>query len=179
MKNKFNFIVLAPEPSLGLIRTSVCCLSRYSDNIKISIPSKIDSKTIKSIEEIAPVVQGGETITSLINAGFNKADDWQIIIMAGVPITNGLIRKFNLFINSEKDVLFSVVPEIDRQGKISKLNNTFPTCSLNGLAINSKTFTEVGPFLEQGDLQHAKLYWAATAIDCGCTFKGIVGLRMN
>lgn len=176
--NKFSFIILAPEPALGLIKTSVCSLQRYSENIRISLPLKTTEATIQTIEELAPVTIGGETITSLINAGFNHANDWQIIMMAGVPITHGLIRKLNLFIENEKDILFSVVPDIDRQGKMAKLNNTFPTCTLNGLAINAKTFAEIGPFLEQEDLQYAKLYWAATACEYGCQFKGLVGLRM-
>jgi hypothetical protein len=179
MKKQFGFIVLAPEPNVGLIKTSMYSLHQYGEMITISIPSNTNVSLLKNISPTAKIVKGGNTITSLINAGFNDSNGWQIVMMAGTPVADGMTRKYNLFIENELDVLFSVVPDIDRQGKISRLNNTFSTCTLNGIAMHADVFKKVGNFKEQENLYHVREEWEKTAIMHGCIFKGIVGLRMS
>ena len=84
-------------------------------------------------------------------------------------------RKLRYFAESPKDVLYPVVG--------MKMN--FVEGSSNGILINKETFKEVGEFPEHkmqkagvNDFELAKLFWATKAIECGCKFKGIVGLRI-
>ena len=178
MTKKFGFIVLAPQPNLALIKTSLNNALRYSDNVKVVIPIHTDVRIIRAVKELVPMVGvGGNTITSLINEGFKDANGWQITTMAGSPLAAGLVRKLDLFIQEDNDIVYSVVSDIDRNGNILSLNNTFYTCSLNGVCINAKTFKRIGNMREEGELQHVRMEWAAWALAAGCKFKGIVGLR--
>jgi len=175
--NKFGFIVLAPEPNTGLVKTSEYHLCNY--DMKVVVPEHIDNNVYEKLSELAKVVRGGNTITSLINAGFEGAQGWQIIVMAGVPINAKIIRKLDVFIKNEKDVFFPIVPDFDRRGRMARLNSNFSNCTLNGIAIHSDTFREVGPFVDDPDIQYVRLCWACAALEIGCHFKGVVGMRMN
>jgi len=144
------------------------------------VPETTDQSTFEELSKISTIIRGGVTVTSLINSGFQQSDGWQIIIMAGVPVHERIFkRKLDTFIKDEYDVIFPVVPDIDRQGRMMRLNNHFSNCTLNGIAIHSDTFRKVGNFIDDQNIQYVRLCWAAAALEAGCKFKGVVGLRVN
>lgn len=128
------------------------------------------------MNQICETIKGYDTITSLINVGMKKTKaDWNAIVFAGSWVRSNIYRKFDLFVEKEKDILFPVV-----DGKIN-----FTEGSMNGIIIHKDTFKEVGdfstaPMQKSGcsDLELIKLFWSLQAIEKGCTFKAIIGMKI-
>jgi hypothetical protein len=80
-----------------------------------------------------------------------------------------------MFIKDDKDILF---PVIDRK-------TNFIDGSMNGIIIRKSTFLKVGNFQTQtmqkktaNEIELIKTFWALDAIENGCTFKAIVGMKI-
>lgn len=164
-------MIISQDNSLSLLKTTVNSIkSRYEDQQYICVASgNATTDDVAAMKQICPTYKGKSTITSLINVGLRHAPtDWAFIIFAGSMIPQKLNDKFSFFINSEKDILFPVV-----QGKTNFIDGTW-----NGLLLNKKTFREVGEFDDSGELFQVKCEWAAKALENGCKFKGIIGIKV-
>lgn len=140
------------------------------------VDKNISKEDLIAFKEICPTYKGKDTITSLINTGMKKIKgEWGFLVYSGSRIRIFLEKKIAWFAKSERDILFPVV-----DGKYH-----FPEGSSNGILINKKTFKEIGDFPEEtmakagvNDFELAKMFWAMEAVNKGCTFKAIVGMRI-
>lgn len=172
-----GFVILCPNCSLGGLRNTLGSINHHSYNRPsiCMLPGETEAKEVKEFKEHCSVHKGESTFTSLINAGLKKIKtDWACVVIGGCRIQPLLEKKWQSFVSSDKDILF---PVVDRK-------NNFVDGSFNGVLIHTKTFKAIGDFpdLEMrkiglNDFELAKMFWALDAMDYGCTFKAIVGMR--
>ena len=174
-----GFIILCPDRNPGGLKNSVGSIAFHSyqrESICV-VGNDANDADIKMLGKHCPVVQGEETLTSLINKGMKaNKHEWGFIIFSGSRIPAFLERKIDYFAKSEKEVLY---PVLDQQ------RTDFISGSFNGVMIHSKLFKEIGDFPSfkarkdgLNDFELAKTFWALDAITAGAKFKGIVGLRI-
>ena len=80
-------------------------------------------------------------------------------------------------IENEKNILYPIITDYDRQGNPLKCYTDFDEATLNGLFIHQKTLKEVGDFTDN-PLKISKFFWMLEAADRGCTFKAILGAKV-
>jgi GT2 family glycosyltransferase len=85
----------------------------------------------------------------------------------------GMVRKLCFPVRGDKDVVFAITPEYDRQGRPTSLHASFPEASLNGMVMHRNTFQECGD-LSDNPLFLSKTFWCLEAIQNGYTFKGVL-----
>ncbi len=146
---------------------------------RVCITSKdATAADIKEMKKVCPTFKGKDTITSLINAGMKKGHKaWNFFIMEGAFMRRGLLNRFSLFMEDEKDILFPIVMDHDIQGKPIKLYTNFYDCSINGILIHQKMFKKVGD-LSENPLEISRLWWTMDAIDKGAKFKAVLGTKI-
>ena len=133
------------------------------------VDKTIYKKDTDELKKLCPIYKGKETITSLINCGFKHSfPEWNILIYSGNWIRGGLNRKYSLFIEDEKDILY---PIINRQ-------HDFIDGSLSGLMIHRKMITQIDKFSEANPMDICKLMWALSAYEKGAKFKPILGVQI-
>jgi hypothetical protein len=176
----FGFVIIAPRHDYG----NICCTirtikNRYSNSPYICIVGNDTPKpNFDELNEVCPTFKGKDTITSLINTGMKKGcKEWNLFVMEGTIVRPNLDRKYSLFIESEKDVLFPIVTEYEKSGKVKKVRSNFEEATLNGMFIHAKTFKEVGNF-EDSSIPTSKFIWGVRAQELGCKFKGILGAQL-
>jgi hypothetical protein len=168
-----GFIILCPDPNIGLLQGTVKSLKNSHTNIPYVaiVPGNTQTSVIKELKEISPVVKGKDTITSLLNTGLRNAPaDWGIYIMGGTWLRIKLVDKYSRFIENDTDVLYPIVP--------TERKHDFKHCTLNGLCINKKLFKKVGPFAEKGALEKCKEEWSLYACGNNAQFKAILGAQI-
>jgi hypothetical protein len=168
---KISFAIICPDNSLSLLRTTVGSISQKYQNVPfICVTSNsANADEIASMKKMCPTYKGKSTITSLINVAYRHAPtEWLILIFAGTAVQGRLDEKFGFFIGSEKDILYP----------IANNKTNFIDATLNGLMINKKLFKDIGPFLEDDELEFVKSEWACRAIENGCKFKAVIGCKM-
>jgi len=176
----FGFIILTPDNNPALLKYTVNSIKRNYPNQShlCVVGDSINPDVLKELKIISPVVKGRDTITSLINAGMKKGHKgWNVIVMCGCWVHGGLDRKFSYFLESEKDVIFPIIANYNREGKPVEIFSNFMDCTLNGILIHQKTFKEVGDMTDDS-LEKSRMMWAATAIDMGCKFKSVLGVKI-
>ena len=134
---KFDFLILCPERNIGGLRSTIGSIQmNYAESGYICIaPSNANASELKEMKKVSTVHKGDDTITSLINTGMKKTKcDWNLIVFAGNWIQKGLDRKFNIWANDKKDILYPVF------GK----KRHFTETPINGILIHKDTFKEVG-----------------------------------
>lgn len=165
----FGITILCPERNLGGLRsTSLCCRSLGKKCICI-VGAETTNTDINALSHHCPVYCGGYTITSLIDEGIRRSQtEWTLIIVAGAVLKINMLKKYEYFTRTDKDILF---PVVDRRF-------LFHEGSINGILVNKKVIEDVG-FIndEEGDIVKAKLYWWARAVEKGYKFKSLVGVR--
>lgn len=175
-----GFIILAPEHNLARIKLTVKSIKANCGKPCLCVVDDTTSKEeIKEIKEICPCVKGKSTITSLINAGLSKGHpNWNIIIMEGVWIKPTIEKKYYRFLQDEKNVVYPLMIEFDRLGKVQKTYSNFYDCSLNGIMIHKKLFNSVGKLADEETLENARILWAANALKKRAKLTGITGIRI-
>lgn len=176
----FGFVIISPDHDLGnLLCTLRSIKNNYPGVQHICVTgAETPIEDFKEMNEHCLTFRGKNTITSLINVGIRKGcKEWNMIVMEGTPVRKGLDKKYSLFVENEKDVLFSVFMEYDRQGNPTRIRNSFDETSLNGMLIHQKTFKEVGDFVDS-PIIISKFFWALGAHDLGCRFKGVLGTKL-
>lgn len=173
-----GIIILCPDRNIGGLRNSVGSIQHhmYDRDILGVVGEDASPQEIKEMKQICPIHKGENTITSLINVGMKKnKHDWGFIMFSGSRVPNYVEHKLIAFCKSDNEILF---PVIDKKW-------SFVEGSFNGVLINTKFFKKIGDFpcqtmQKQGmnDFELAKLFWAIDAIDQGCKFRAIVGMRV-
>jgi len=174
-----GFILLCPDRKPSLVKNTVRSIKyncRGKDYITI-VPNDTTAKEIKEIKEYCPTVfKGKNTITSLTNIGMKRLKhEWGFVIFAGSRVQHSVLRKWDIFVDSEKNILYPLI-----NGKYNFVEGSF-----NGVLFNKSFFKEVGNFPSEpiesknlNDFEIAKLLWSIDAINKGAIFKGIVGMNL-
>lgn len=173
-----GIVILCPDRNIGGLRNtagSVRCHT-YDREFICVVPEDATASDMKEFKAVCPTHKGENTMTSLINVGMKKIkSEWAFMIFAGSRLQPTIEHRFSTLCTSEKDVIF---PVIDRKWQ-------FMEASFNGVLMNKKFFAEVGDFPSVtmqkaglNDFEFAKMLWALDAIEKGCTFKAIVGMRV-
>lgn len=178
MKLDIGFIVLCPDKDPYGLKHTVNSLHwvAMTPDVLCVVPGAIATKELTVMEQICPIYQGGDTITSLINMGMEKLQhDWGFILYSGSCLKTNLQRKLELFIKGDRDVLFPIVNR----------KTNFVEGSSNGILMSKKLFKDVGNFPSPrksngmlNDFEVAKLLWADEASRKGCQFKAVIGLKI-
>lgn len=164
-------MILCPDHAVKLLQSTANSIkNRYVGFPFIcATDDTANTQDLKEMKEICPAYKGKGTFSSLINIGMKNAPaEWNFLVCAGATIRSGLDRKFSLFVENEKDILFP----------IAENKPYFVDGTLNGIFIHKKTFKEIGNWDEDGDLAWVKTLWALAAIDKGCKFKAIANSKI-
>jgi len=185
LKNKslldINFIVISEQPNYGRFQyTKNSIINNYGEKTSISCCVSKNSKEDLSLykKQIKTKIVKNKNILELINEGIiNSEKEWNIIVSEGIWIKPNVDKKYLVFTESEKDILFPISYELDINGRIFNLKTNFIDCSFNGLLINKNCFLDVGNFIEE-DVVKSKLDWFIRANQKKCKFKSILGLKL-
>ena len=177
-----GFIILASELNVGRLKaTRNSIWNHYNDQIPMVcvVPKNTPASEIKIAKGLCSIQKGKDTVTSLINTGFKHGHkEWNVIIMEGTWVKGNIDKKYSYFFEDEKDIFFPIVVDYDIQGKPVKIYDRFQVCSLNGVMIHSKTFKQVGNFIDDESLDLSRLGWEEKARSIGCRFKAILGAKL-
>lgn len=175
---ELGFVILCPERNIGGLKNTVTSIhNTFGDTpIVCVVGNDAHASELAEMNEVCPTIMGSDTITSLINVGLEATKaGWNMVLFAGSFVRAGIYRKFDLFATDEKDILFPVVDN----------KTDFVEGSMNGIILHKKTFDLVGNFTTSpmqksgyNELEMIKLFWSLGAIENGCKFKAIVGMKV-
>lgn len=178
----FGFVILSPEHNLGSVSGTVRSIRNHYQDIPITVAVGEDTTPteMKELKQVCPSVWRGKgTITSLINTGMKRGHKcWNMLVMEGVWVKRGIIYRYTPFLKDERDILFPIVADYNRDGMPTKIYKDFENCSLNGVLIHQETFKEVGEVPTYENINKAKFVWSAMALEKGCSFKAILGAKL-
>lgn len=176
----FGFIIISPECNFGNINCTIRSIKKNYPGVQYVciIGSSATSEDLKELNKTCLAYKGKNTITSLINTGMKKGcKEWNLIVMEGVSIRPNLDKKYSLYIENEKDILFPIVMEYNRDGFPTRIRNSFEDATLNGTFIHQRMFKASGNFAD-APISFSKLMWAICAHDNGAKFKAILGAQL-
>lgn len=176
------FVVVSPDSNVAMLRDSVRSLrSVFGDDAEVvcCVSKNLKKDQFDEMNSVCPTFRGGETITSLINEGFKrvKKEGWRLFIMEGARVQRSLGSRYARWIKNDRDVLFPIVINQDREGRPIKILANFEDSTLNGMLIHSKLFDEVGSFSDN-PIPVSKSFWAMGALERGGVFKAILGVKI-
>jgi hypothetical protein len=176
-----NFIILSPEPNIGRLKGTIRSIkNNYGEQSKMicSIEKSIKKPELEEYKSLCPAFRAGQTITSLINNGIKHAyDGWNMLVIEGAWMPKNIEYRYKKWIENEKDILFPIVVNYDREGNPTKIFSTFADCTINGILINKKFFLSIGN-LSENPLRISREFWSYSAIEKGAKFKGILGIKI-
>ena len=176
----YGFVILSPDINYGRVFTTIRSIrANYGDvPIVCTVPKEATAKQIEQLKELCPTYKGKSHFTSLINVGIkNGHKEWNLVVMEGAIVPYRVIHKYSRFVEQQTDILFPIMPDYDLDGKPIRLNAQFYDSSLNGLFIHAETFKKIGN-LTDNPLEISRTFWAIDAINKGCRFKAILGIRI-
>jgi hypothetical protein len=181
LSEKFNFIVLSPDPNIGRLKGTIRSIRNNYDehaNVICSVEKGIKKAQIEEMREVCPTHRGGQSITSLINGGFKHSKSgWCMLVMEGARIPVNIQNRYSKWISSENDVLFPITVNYDREGMPMKVLADFSECTLNGVLMNKRLFDSVGG-LSENPLPISRGFWGLDAAEKGAVFKAILGVKI-
>jgi hypothetical protein len=173
IEKDLSFVILLTEFRFAGLRATVTTIQQSFDksDLVCVVPKDSNKEDLKTAKTICPIVEGGDTISSMINRGVEKSKrPWSLIVMSGNIIKYNPVMKYKRFLESEKDVMYRVV---------DKSYWKWEDASIHGVLIHKNAMKEVGAFPEDEEsLQLCKLLWAGKAIEKGYKFKGLVGVKL-
>lgn len=177
-----GFVILSPEPNIARLNDTVRSIrvSFGGDARIVCCVAKGTKKAqLEEMKAVCPTVRGGETVTSLINSGFGgiKGEGWRMFVMEGARMPRGVEKRYRTWIDGERDVLFPIVVNHDRDGRPASILANFEDCTLNGMLIHSRLFNEVGEFTDN-PMPVSKGFWAMGALVSGAVFKAVLGVKI-
>jgi hypothetical protein len=156
----------------GLKLTTSSIMSQFDNaNFTCVIPENTDPEELKIVKTICPAIQGGASISSMINAGMKKTKrPWNMIVVSGHNIRYSPVLKYTRFTKSTKDVLYPVM---------DKSYWKWCDSSIHGILVHKEAFTEVGDFPDnEENLPMCRLIWSINAVEKGYVFKGLIGAKL-
>jgi len=165
-----GFVVLCPLRNLGGFRTTVRTIhgSFPGQQIVGVVGADASDEEVAEFSREVPVVRAGTTVTSLVNAGAAQIKgDWICFLEAGTLARPAMFRQHRRF--GPKDILF----------RVAGRRFHFADAPLEGLTVSREAFERIGPMADREDsLEIVKTFWALDAIEHGCRFVGLVGVRL-
>jgi len=169
IRRSLGFVILNPESDPTALRITMRTIGEHYPECGALcvLGKKVD---VPENRRYADLVQGGNTITSLIDAGLkNSKTDWCFVLVAGTYLRSYSLRKYEYFCRSDKDILY---PVVDRK-------YAFDEATVNGILMPKKAVQEVGPFGDNNhSIQLVKMLWALQALNKNYKFKALVGARL-
>jgi hypothetical protein len=180
--SSLGFVILSPEPNIARLKDTVRSIGYlFGDAAPIvcSVAKGAGKSRIEEMKGVCSVVEGGSTIMSLINRGMKacKGEGWRMLVMEGARIPRGIEKRYSRWIRDEKDVLFPITVSQDREGRPLRIMANFEECTLNGIAMHTSLFKEVGEFSDN-PIAVSKSFWAVGALQSGATFKAVLGVKV-
>jgi hypothetical protein len=175
-----GFIILSTDSNIGGLKNTIRSIQNTVDDYSvISIVNKsIKSDQMKEMQQYCDVYKGGNTITSLINKGFEKTkEEWNVVLMEGARVCKNLKLKYFKWITNEKNIIYPLIVDYNLNGYPNKIHNTFYNCTLNGICINKYFFKEIGK-LSENPLEISRTFWAMQAKQKGAEFKCVLGVKI-
>lgn len=176
-----SFIILSPEPNIGRLKGTVRSIrNNYSESAKIicSVEKGIKKPELEEMKSVCPTFRGGNTVTSLINNGVkNGFPGWNMFIMEGAWLPKRFQYKYSRWVKGDKDILFPITVNYDRDGVPVKIFNTFAECTLNGILFQKEFFLQIGK-LSENPLKISREFWGLDAKEKGAVFKAILGIKI-
>lgn len=173
IEKDISFVILLTEFRFASLRATVSTVKNNFNNPDCIcvVPQKSNTQDIEIANSICNIVEGGNTISSMINTGIqNSKKPWTLFIMSGTIIKYNPVLKYKKFIKSTKDVMYRVV---------DKNHWKWEDASIHGLLMHKTVIEEVGTFPEEGEsLKKCKFLWGMKAIEKGYKFKGLVGVKL-
>ena len=167
----FSIVVLCADRKPKNLSATVRSVRNFVDCPCVAVVPKGTSQSI--VEEMKPLCstyRGGMTYTSLINDGLKKVkSDWAIILFAGVILRPNFWKKYTVFIDSDKDIIYHIDAD----------HREFCNATLNGMMLHKDALKNIGPLPEIANLEEGKVVWAYNAIQCGYRLKGLLGVRLG
>ena len=159
----FGFVIICPVCNSRHLKSTISSVdSYYSTTNKLVVLPKECKEEIRIKKCFSD-----SALASMINTGMSKTEctEWNFIIFAGGVVKARLELKYSCFIDNQKEILFPIIGR--------KLN--FAESEFTLLLIHKKSFDEIGDFPKENSFETSKIKWAATALEKGYRFKGIVG----
>jgi hypothetical protein len=98
-------------------------------------------------------------------------------MMEGSWLPKNVKLRYLTWIKSEKDILFPIIINYNKEGKPIKILSNFSDCTLNGILIRKEFFLEIGK-LSENPLQISREFWSIDAFEKGANFKAILGIKI-
>ena len=169
--DSLGVIVLNPESDPSSLRITVKTVRDNFPTATIQCAVGKKHYDLAELQRHCQVTVGGDTITSLIDAGLKaNKKKWSFILSSGTFLRHYSLRKYECFCKNEKDILF---PVVDRKW-------TFDEATINGLLMPTQVHKDVGPLGDGNhDIHLVKLLWWLDAHAKGYKFKALVGARLT
>lgn len=177
-----GFVILSPEPNVVRLRDTVRSIRMtFGEETRVvcSVAQLTKKPQLDEMKKVCRCFRGGNSVTSLMNQGMSssKGAGWRMFVMEGVRIPRGIAGRYSRWLNDDRDVIFPITINHDRDGKPLKIMATFEDSTLNGILIHSKLFEEVGGFSDN-PIGVSKEFWAMGAVARGAVFKGVLGVKI-
>lgn len=176
----FGYTILSLDYNIGGLKNTIRSIKNNYDNAKIIcvVNQDVSKEQFKEMKEICDIYKGGKTVTSLINKSFEKIKhEWNILIIEGARICKNLEKRYSTWIKDEKDIIYPLIVENDKNGHPQRIYDSFYNCTLNGICINKKFYKQVGN-LSDNPLEVSRKFWAIEANSKSAKFKTILGIRI-
>lgn len=175
-------MIISPEPNIARLRDTIRSINiSFGEQTKMicSVCKSIKKDQLDEFKGACPSFRGGNTVMSLINYGIKKmgGDGWRIVVVEGARIPSGLEGRYRRWIEGEKDVLYPIVMNHDRDGRPCSILVNFEESTLNGMMLHTSLFEEVGGFSDN-PITVSKKFWGMDAEDRGAKFKAILGVKV-
>lgn len=177
-----GFIIISPEPNVVRLRDTVRSIKMtFGDEARMvcSVAQSTKKPQLDEMKGVCASSRGGNSITSLMNHGMAsiKFEGWRMFVMEGVRIPRGIAGRYARWINGDRDVIFPITINHDRDGRPLKIMSTFDESTLNGTLIHSNLFRDAGEFSDN-PIGVSKEFWAMGAVANGAVFKGVLGVKI-
>lgn len=181
-RGSLGFVIISPEPNIARLRDTVRSIGiNFGDQPKVmcSVCRGIKKEQLEEFKSVCPSFRGGDTVMSLINYGMKKMGGrgWRVVVVEGARVPAGLEGRYTRWIEGERDVLYPIVMNHDRDGRPSSVLVNFEESTLNGMMIHTSLFAEVGGFSDN-PISVSKKFWGLDAEERGAKFKAILGVKV-
>lgn len=173
-----GFIILSNNPNFGNFKyTYNSIINNYgNDSFITCVYSKNTKENIKLYKEFCKTNKSSNNVAEMLNVGINSSEkEWNLILFEGIWLKQNIDKKYILFLENEKDIIYPLIYEKNINNVCYKAYNNFWEINFNGLFINKNALKEVGLFENKENWQKD---WASKATNLKYKFKSILGVKI-